>query len=63
MGDEGDAVIEVIRVIRYRYETPERMANDMKRWTASHASPGMSMDSQTFIPTWSEPIQPPGGQQ
>lgn len=53
--------IEVIRVLKYTYETPERMVRDMKGWTHHvHTPPGqfgsMTMESHNFIPTIKEDI-------
>lgn len=41
-------MITVIRVIKYQYDTVERMVEDQKRWTTSHSSREMSMESRHF---------------
>lgn len=38
-------MIRVLRVLEYTYETPERMCEDMARWTTNHKSRSLTMTS------------------
>jgi hypothetical protein len=51
-------MIRVLRLIEYTYETPERMADDLQRWTRSgrYGGPlgGMTFRSTNLDPQWDE---------
>jgi hypothetical protein len=49
-------MIRVLRVIEYRYTDAQAMIEDRERWTISHSTPFMKMNSVVLEPTWEEPV-------
>jgi hypothetical protein len=50
-------MIRVLRVIEYRYTDAQAMIEDRERWTISHSTPFMKMNSVVLEPTWEEPVE------
>jgi hypothetical protein len=53
--------IRVLRILEYQYETPERAADDMKRWTHNHWDRTMIMKSAVIpfdLIEWKSPEYP-----
>jgi hypothetical protein len=44
-------MIEVLRLIRYRYADVETMVKDRERWSMNHYSPRIVMESVVLSPT------------